>query len=296
MTTVVTRGPGLGGVADTARWTAAARARERRRPDRLFDDPFAELLAGPDGAALLRHFHTARAADTGNPFLAIRTRWFDDFLRSCVTAGTQVVGLGAGLDARAFRLDWPPEVVLFELDQPDLLAYKEARLAGAEPNPNCTRRVVPVDLSGEWSDRLVAAGFDPTRATVWFGEGLLFYLPGPLAARVVAQAAELSAPGSHLAVDLIGTGIFRLRYMRAFLDRLAEAGSPWQFGVDTPIEFLNECGWSEVTLTEPGQSGANFGRWPAPVPSTALGPAPMVPTNLPRSYLVRATRDSSGAR
>ena len=37
-------------IASTAQWIAAVRARETRRPDRLFADPFAEALAGEQGA------------------------------------------------------------------------------------------------------------------------------------------------------------------------------------------------------------------------------------------------------
>lgn len=271
----------LSGVARTARWTAAARARETARPDRLFDDAFAALLAGADGDALLRHFHTERAAPDGNPVLPIRTRWFDDFLRSTVTKGCQVVGLGAGLDTRAYRLDWPSGVVLFEVDQASVLAYKRQRLSQVANVPRCECRSVATDLTGEWEPALLDAGFDPTARTVWFAEGLLFYLPAPVAAAVARQAARLSAPGSRIAVDLIGTGIFRLRYMRPFLDKLATAGSPWRFGTDTPAEFLRQAGWEVEQVTEPGAAGADYGRWPQ-------GAAPVNFLDLPRSYLVTA--------
>ncbi|MBM7083817.1 class I SAM-dependent methyltransferase [Micromonospora sp. SCSIO 07396] len=271
----------LSGVARTARWTAAARARETARPDRLFDDPYAALLAGADGEALLRHFHTGRAAADGNPVLPIRTRWFDDVLRDSVTEGCQVVGLGAGLDTRAYRLDWPAGTVLFEVDQASVLTYKRRRLARVGTVPRCECRTVATDLTGEWEPALLDAGFDPAARTVWFAEGLLFYLPAARAAAAARQAARLSAAGSRIAVDLIGTGIFRLRYMRPFLDKLARAGSPWRFGTDTPAEFLRQAGWAVERITEPGAAGANYGRWPQ-------GGVPADFPNLPRSYLATA--------
>ncbi|MDQ3363712.1 MAG: class I SAM-dependent methyltransferase [Actinomycetota bacterium] len=40
-------------IAPTSRWMAAARARESERADRLFDDPLAAALAGPEGFAWL---------------------------------------------------------------------------------------------------------------------------------------------------------------------------------------------------------------------------------------------------
>ncbi len=275
----------FGAVTKTARWTAAARARESRRPDRLFDDPLAALLAGDEGAELLRHFHTSRAADEGNPFLSIRTRWFDDFIAATVTdERCQVVGLGAGLDTRAYRLAWPRNTRLFEIDQPSLLSYKEEVLAAHGAQPRCDCRRLHLDLAENWADPLTAAGFDPDVPTVWFAEGLLFYLPQELAHDVVAQTARLSAPGSVFAADLIGTGIFRLPYTREFLRKLADADSPWQFGTDDPAGFVESCGWKVTVATEPGRPGAQYGRWAPQATPPGL-------TVLPRSFLVSAERE-----
>jgi methyltransferase (TIGR00027 family) len=271
----------LHSVGQTARWTAAARARESARHDRLFDDPFADFLSGDEGKRLLTYFHTQHAADTGNPVLPIRTRWFDDFLDTAGLA-SQVVALGAGLDARAYRLEWRPAAVLFDVDQPALLQEKTTRLAAIGVRPRCDHRIVGVDFAGDWSSDLLAAGLDPARPIVWLCEGLLFYLPEEVATEVVRRAAELSPGGSRFAADLIGTGIFRFPYMREFLRRLAAAGSPWVFGTDDPAGFLTVCGWNPDTVTEPGQPGANYGRWPS------KGTPSDFP-DLPRSYLVTAS-------
>jgi methyltransferase (TIGR00027 family) len=275
----------IGAVAKTALWTAAARARETRRPDRLFEDPYAETLAGEDGPMLLKHFHTSHAAADGNPFLPIRTRWFDDLL--CAVSARQIVGLGAGLDTRAYRLPWPEGTILFEVDQPELLGYKEHKLAGAGV-PRCDCRRVPIDIGRpNWADALLAAGFDPAVPTVWFAEGLLFYLPEHLAHAVVARCAEMSVPESILAADLVGTGVFRLSYSQPFLRKLADAGSPWVFGTDDPAGFLSSCGWRPEHVTEAGRADASFGRWPA------LAAPAGIPI-LPRSYLVRGRSATAG--
>jgi methyltransferase (TIGR00027 family) len=271
----------LTGVAQTARWTAASRARESRRPDQLFNDPLAAVLAGEEGAALLTHFHTAHAADTGNPFLPIRTRWFDDYIAETVNPACQVISLGAGLDTRAYRLDWPDGVTLFEVDHPALLSYKHKQLAPTGATQLCDTRTVPVDLAGNWAAELRKAGFRPGTRTVWFAEGLLFYLPQALAGEVMTTAATLSGPGSRLAADLIGTGIFRFRYMRKFLRRLEAAGSPWVFGTDDPGGFIESCGWHVLVENEPGHPTANYGRWPEQASPSTL-------PNLPRSYLISA--------
>ncbi len=103
----------------TAAWTAAVRAGESKRTDRLFEDPWAEKLAGEQGMAWL----SSRSAESVIP-IVIRTRYFDDFLQRITQeqAIAQVVLLAAGLDTRAFRLPWPSGTTMFELDQPDVLA------------------------------------------------------------------------------------------------------------------------------------------------------------------------------
>src|SRR3712207_6704512 len=123
-------------VGMTSRWVAAARARESQRPDRLFDDPLAVALAGPEGFAWLDDME--RAQPWGQPALyaVVRTRFFDEFLlRASWGAGArQVVLLAAGMDARAFRLGWPPGTRLYELDRPEVINAKDA----VAPGPGLT--------------------------------------------------------------------------------------------------------------------------------------------------------------
>src|SRR5687768_9152411 len=119
------RQPVLDPIGQTARWVAAARALESQRPDRLFHDPFAAALAGAEGITFLRTIGPTAAVVTA--YLALRTRFLDDLLRETVAAGTrQLVILAAGLDSRAFRLPWPDDLTLYELDRPAVLAAKAA--------------------------------------------------------------------------------------------------------------------------------------------------------------------------
>jgi methyltransferase (TIGR00027 family) len=110
---------------------AAARARESERPYRLFDDPLAAALAGPEGFAWLERMEPVPRFGGPALYVVVRTRFFDDFLLyACWGAGVrQVVLLAAGMDARAFRLNWPPGTRLYELDRPEVLAAKEEVIA-----------------------------------------------------------------------------------------------------------------------------------------------------------------------
>src|SRR5690606_12619626 len=123
------------------------------RDDRLYDDPYAATLAGELGPSLLAQVRAVtfppgrqRTLPSTPDYNAIRTRFFDDYLRQASQdpETTQIVLAPAGMDSRAYRLDWPARVRWFEIDRPEVLAYKEHRMR--EVRPRVDRRVVAVDL------------------------------------------------------------------------------------------------------------------------------------------------------
>lgn len=256
----------------TARWTAAVRAYENTREDRLFTDPWAESLAGQEGKAWM----AGKTPDSVAPII-LRTRYFDDFLvRIANECGLrQIVLMAAGLDTRAFRLDWPEQTMLFELDRSEVLAEKAAILRSAGALPTCQRRVAAVDLTEPWQGPLVDAGFVPEQPTMWLLEGFLFYIPSESVERIIDEVNRLAAPGSWLGFDIINSTMLTHPLTHAWIDMQAKAGAPWMGTMDDPVAFLQERGW-QVTLTQAGQPDANYGRWPLPVLPTLM---PDVPHN-----------------
>ena len=198
----------LKGVGLTALLVAQARAAERDRPDRLFDDPLAERFverAGPSFLASAAELAPVLRLRGNGRYFAIRTRFFDDCLLDAVKSGCrQVVLLGAGLDTRAFRLPLPSDARLFELDLPDVLAWKAEVLAVASAAPACRRVPVPVDLRGDWPGALAAAGFQTAEPTAWLAEGILVYLTEAERDQLVDSLGALSAPGSRLVLEQRG--------------------------------------------------------------------------------------------
>ncbi|MER0428002.1 class I SAM-dependent methyltransferase [Streptomyces microflavus] len=201
-----------GGVGVTALLVAAARAIETHRPDSLARDVFAEhfVLAAPASAGWPIHPRQVPEGDA-DPlwgrfarYFGLRTRVLDDFLMQSVHAGgaRQVVLLGAGLDSRAFRLDWPPGCVIFEIDREEVLAFKHQVLDGLSAAPKAARVPVPMDLRGDWAGALPGAGFDPAAPSVWLVEGLLFYLPPAAETYLIDTVDRLSRAGSALAFEV----------------------------------------------------------------------------------------------
>lgn len=253
----------------TALLTAALRATETRRPDRLYTDPYAAALAGPEGLALLGEIAEVTARDdvpSTPDFNAIRTRFLDDHLRHLthLRGIRQVVMAPAGLDTRAWRLRWPGGTRWFEIDRPALLDHKRRRMAGAAPRADL--RTVAADLTGrDWETTLRESGYDPARPSVWVLEGLLYYLPKDEVHRLLTRIAACSAPGSAIAADLVNTNALMLPQMRPLLSVFERWGAPWISGCDAPERLFAACGY-QARARQPGEEGVDFGRWPDPVP------------------------------
>ena len=274
-------------VGMTARWIAASRAVESTRADALFRDPLASDLAGEEGVAMRKAMSGSMSTSEGrDPHLAIRTRFFDDALRAAVEGqpAPQVLILAAGMDSRAFRLDWPAGTVLYEVDRPEIFDYKEPIIERLGAEPRCARRVVRADLAGDWTPAVMEAGFDKDRVTAVLVEGLVMYLDEASALRLFETLRAFVPAGSWIGMDIINKEMLTSPYTAPLMQLLEKMGCPWKFAVSNAESFLEEQGW-EGTLSSPGDPDANYGFWPFP-------PVPRNFPNMPRSFFVRATRRS----
>ncbi|HEV8190461.1 MAG TPA: SAM-dependent methyltransferase [Ktedonobacterales bacterium] len=266
----------MGAMAQTALWMAAARAGESRRPDRLFDDPYAAAVAAGSGIS------PTATQESGSALIAIRTRFFDDYLLRAteVFGACQVMILVVGLDARAYRLPWPHGTTVYELDRPELLAVKDAILAREGAVPSCERKPLGVDLAADWTSTQIDAGYRHEEASAWLAEGLLFYLEEPAVQALLGRVADLAAYCSRLAVDTVNAGYLTSKWTTNVPPRFAQHGCSWRFGTDEPERLLAERGW-RAWVTQAGEQGASNGRWPA---------APSRVPQAPRWFFVTAER------
>ena len=267
-------------LGNTAYWTAAVRALEHRRAERLFSDPWAQALAGEVGTAWM----AGRTPEIVVP-IALRTRYFDDFLlRIADSEGIrQVVMLAAGLDTRAYRLAWPEGMRFFEMDQAEVLVYKEQVLASAGAKPAGELHRVAVDLTGNWQAALLERGFDPAQPTAWILEGFLFYLANERLVRILDEVCQMAAPGSWLGFDCINSLVLSSPYTRKWVEMQAQEGAPWIGALDDPLGFLAERGW-KANVSQAGEPGANFWRWTLPV-------LPVLLPNMPHNWYVTAQKE-----
>jgi methyltransferase (TIGR00027 family) len=237
-------------VANTALVVAAVRAGESMRADRLFDDPLASaFVTASDGVGALPDVNSSdprvRALLRG---IVVRTRYFDEVLADAAVTCRQVVILGAGLDTRAFRLAWPDGPRVFELDGPELLAWKQDVLDDAKARPACERIVVPVDLHADWTTPLAAAGHQTDEPTAWLAEGLLAYLDQQLVERLLTEVGRRSADGSRLGLTI------RAPSARPPLSDLWVSHAP-----PDAVAWLGGHGW-RATQAVVGERAAAYGR------------------------------------
>ncbi len=133
----------------------------------------------------------------------LRTQAIDTHLVSALRSGVeQVVILGAGLDARAWRLPELRAATVFEIDHPATQRYKRKRI-GDRVAPTEVR-YVPVDFEKErFSPGLERAGFRMGEPSAWIWEGVTMYLHREAIEQTLEQLTRLSAPGSELAVTYL---------------------------------------------------------------------------------------------
>ena len=138
--------PVIQDVSDTAFMVAMWRALESERPDALFRDPLAAKLAGERGREIVAKPPRGPFAAFGPWSVAVRTVIIDDFIQAALARGVDtVLNLGAGLDARPYRMTLPAALHWIEVDYPKVIALKEIRLSA--DTPRCHLERVKLDLA-----------------------------------------------------------------------------------------------------------------------------------------------------
>lgn len=252
---------GIDAIGRTAFAVAALRAAEHRSTDRLFADPYAghflhaagDVLGPPERAEDFVAIMRTQAV--------VRTRVFDDHLRAVADRDCrQVVLVASGMDSRPWRLEWPADTTVFDVDQEPVLRFKNAVMNECADPVGATRRAVAADLREDWAARLHAEGFSDDLPTAWLLEGVLYCLDEEAADQLLATVTALSAPGSTLACDHFEVG----PSLRAATDRISpDLTRLWQTGPTDPAAWLRRHGW-RPDVRELVDVAARFARTPHP--------------------------------
>lgn len=236
-------------ISETAHLVAMYRALETERPDALIQDPFARLLAGALGEALMEMLGDKQNATNA---LAIRTRVIDELILWLVESKRidTVLNLGAGLDTRPYRLTLPASLHWIEVDLPAILSYKEQKLENEKPS--CLLELVKLDL-GDINVRnaLFSRVNTEAKQVLVITEGLLVYL---LPEQVASLAADLHMQSNFRwwLFELMSS--FTLQQSRKYqvqkiFDQYFAAGNATLlFAPEEGSEFFRRYGWQVAQL------------------------------------------------
>jgi methyltransferase (TIGR00027 family) len=233
-------------VIGTAFIVAEYRARENAEQNPLYRDPIVPLFLSEQ---------TRQSADRitagfppGAQCVRLRTRYFDDRLDEQLDCGCrQVVIPGAGLDTRGVRKQ-VPRVTYLEIDDADILNFKQTRLA--EAGIEARTIFIPGNYVVDGLLRLLTAnGFDFDLPTYVIWEGNTMYLNRSVVLKVLTDLRD-SLGRFAISFDYVSEAVIAYatddERLSSFVKRFADMGAPWSFGIDDLDTLASDAGLSVI--------------------------------------------------
>jgi methyltransferase (TIGR00027 family) len=242
-------------VSDTARWVAVYRAMETERSDAIFRDPFARKLAGAKGEEIVTNMKRGRATAWA---MIVRTAVFDEIISAQIAAGVDLVlNLAAGLDARPWRMDLPPDLRWVDADLPGILNYKIEMLRGH--TPRCNYEAATIDLTDETArSELFARVSAGSKNALVLSEGLLIYLPPEQVVRLAEALAAVPA-FKHWATDLASPQLLKMM-TKSWGKTTTLANAAFLFAPEEGTKFFEPTGWREKEFHSVGDDSKRLNR------------------------------------
>lgn len=229
-------------VSDTARWVAVYRAMETERRDAIFRDPFARRLAGERGQAIVDEMKRGRSMAWA---MIVRTAVFDEVILDVIRREKVdlVVNLACGLDARAWRLDVPPELRWVDVDFPVMIDYKTDLMKNERPV--CRYEAVATDLTDDRARSALFArlGASAQRALV-ISEGLLIYLT-PDDVSKLARDLHSQASFRWWVIDIAHPQLLKMM-TKMWGGAVSGGNAPFLFAPEEGTGFFLPLGWREL--------------------------------------------------
>jgi methyltransferase (TIGR00027 family) len=224
-------------ISKTAFYCCGVRMQDAERSNPICGDIYAKAFMNEDGLQILEAFKDETKPNASN---VARHRIIDDFLRQELLddPGLCVVIIGAGFDSRAFRLKggtW------FELDEPQVIAYKNERL----PVSNCENELqrIPIDFSTASLEEKLSS-FSSRNPVVIVIEGVFVYLDKEVIGQLLQTLRRLF-PRHKLICDLMSREFFE-NYGGTFNEKITDMGASLKFTADNPEEIFLENGYGRT--------------------------------------------------
>jgi methyltransferase (TIGR00027 family) len=224
-------------ISNTAFYCCGIRMRDAESPRPVCGDRYAKRFMDARGMEIFRKFGGESGPNVTN---VARARYIDDFLRAELARNPQlrVILIGCGFDSRAYRLSggtW------LELDEPQLIAYKNEALPCAEA-PNPVQRL-PIEFGVDsLADKLQP--FSGPAPTVFVIEGVAMYVT-VVSLRATLETLSALFPGNRIVADLM-TASFIDRYGSRIKRIIASLGAQ-MIPPDTPALPFQPAGYRELS-------------------------------------------------
>ena len=258
-------------VSDTAFWVAVYRATESERERAMFTDPFARALAGERGRQM------AAAMSDMSPYVewsvVSRTVIIDRFIERLIGESVDaVINLGAGLDARPYRMRLPATLEWIEADHPSIIAYKSRGLATVVPRCKLTR--VGIDL-GDDSKRIKFLQNAAPRAqkVLVLTEGVLPYL-SPDQVSALGRDLWSQRRFAYWITEYFHPRTYR--YLNHPVRAAKMKNAPFRFFPDDWYGFFKAIGWAKRETYYTSEIATEFNR-KIPMPTFARLIMPFLP-------------------
>jgi methyltransferase (TIGR00027 family) len=213
-------------------------------------DGFAKVFMSEEGLRILEKFKDEVNPNTSN---VARARLIDDLLREELSANPslRVVLIGAGFDTRAYRLKGGTWI---EFDEPQVIAYKNERLAASEAQNPLQR--IPIDFATESVEEKLSAVAGDDGPTVVVIEGVFMYLE-PETIRQLLKTLHRLFPEHKLICDLMTRKFFE-KYGRTMHEKLTGMGATFKFTADNPEELFLRSGYQRVACISVVEKAAEY--------------------------------------
>lgn len=185
---------------------------------------------------------------------------FDEIMKKYADEVEQVAMPGAGFDLMALQHTQGKGTRVFELDRTNTINVKVETLKAAGIEHDWIT-YIPVNYETEsWSDKLLAAGFDPTKKTLFIWQSVSLFLEEEVVKESLRKMVEICEGQCIIAQDFYTRSFVTGEYsntVKRSSNMIARMGEPWKFGIDLSknqktavAAFLEECGLKMTMYTQ----------------------------------------------
>jgi methyltransferase (TIGR00027 family) len=224
-------------ISKTAFYCCGIRMQDAERSEPVCGDVYAKVFMNAEGVRILEAFKDETNPNASN---VARHRIIDDLLRQQLLADPAlcVAIIGAGFDSRAFRLKGG---VWIELDEPQVIAYKNERLPVADCDNELHR--IPINFSTDSLEEKLSPYSSRSPVTVVI-EGVFLYLEEGAITQLL-QALRRLFPRHKLICDLMSREFIE-NYAGTMHEKLSGMGATFKFIADNPETLFMENGYART--------------------------------------------------